>query len=215
MMRGDADFADGLALAEKGVALAKESGFDGLALALTRALATSYAGDGRFAQARESIDPILADLERTGHRERVTDIVSRHALDAGPRALRRGRVRPGAAELDRGVRPRRAGRQLHDAQRARRPAGARPLPARRLPRGQALGGRLARDRGADLEQERLRRRRGARARVAHPPGRAGRSRDLRRAHRDRPARRRPHAGQHALRRRGPAHRRRPRPSPTG
>jgi class 3 adenylate cyclase/tetratricopeptide (TPR) repeat protein len=74
MMRGDAGFADGLALAEKGVALARESGPGGLALMLTRAIATSYAGDGRFAQARESIEPIFAELVRTGHRERATDM---------------------------------------------------------------------------------------------------------------------------------------------
>jgi len=73
MMRGETGFADGLAQAEQGVALAKASGFDGLAQGLTRALATSYAGDGRFAQAREIMEHVLADLERTGHRERVTD----------------------------------------------------------------------------------------------------------------------------------------------
>ncbi len=74
MMRGEADFAAGLALAEEGVALAKASGLDALARGLTRALATSYAGDGRFAQARACIEGVLADIERAGPGERASDV---------------------------------------------------------------------------------------------------------------------------------------------
>jgi class 3 adenylate cyclase/tetratricopeptide (TPR) repeat protein len=74
IMRPAPDFAGGLALAERGVALAEADGFHELALALSRGLCTNYAADGRFALARERIERGIADLEHAGHRDRVSDV---------------------------------------------------------------------------------------------------------------------------------------------
>ena len=140
IMRPDApDFAGGLALAERGVALAEAGGLHELALGLSRGLCTNYAADGRFALARERIERVLAELERDGHRERVSDVYlsarwvrdlvlyAQDEFDAGPR------------ERGRDLRAGGAGEQPHHAERARQPAGARALPPRRVRRGASAG----------------------------------------------------------------------------
>ncbi len=74
IMRPVPDFAGGLALAERGVALAEADGSHELAAGLSRGLCTNYAADGRFALARERIERGIAELERAGHRDRVSDV---------------------------------------------------------------------------------------------------------------------------------------------
>src|SRR5262245_5530870 len=74
IMQPAPDFAGGLALAERGIALAESEGLDELARGLSRGLCTNYAADGRFAEARERIERGIADLEAAGHREQLTDI---------------------------------------------------------------------------------------------------------------------------------------------
>jgi len=73
-MKPAPDFAGGLALAERGIALAEADGMHELALGMSRGLCTNYAADGRFAVARDRIENGLSDLERTGHRERLSDV---------------------------------------------------------------------------------------------------------------------------------------------
>jgi class 3 adenylate cyclase/tetratricopeptide (TPR) repeat protein len=73
-MRPHGDVSGGLALAERGVALAEEAGLTSLATGLMRGLCIHYAADGRLALARERIDEVLEALERDGHRERATPI---------------------------------------------------------------------------------------------------------------------------------------------
>jgi class 3 adenylate cyclase/tetratricopeptide (TPR) repeat protein len=74
IMRPAPDFAGGLALAERGVALAEAEGLHDLARGLSRGLCTNYAADGRFALARERVERGIAELEADGHRDRVTDV---------------------------------------------------------------------------------------------------------------------------------------------
>jgi class 3 adenylate cyclase/tetratricopeptide (TPR) repeat protein len=74
IMRPAPDFAGGLALAERGVALAEAEGLHDLARGLSRGLCTNYAADGRFALARERIERGIAELEAAGHRDRMSDI---------------------------------------------------------------------------------------------------------------------------------------------
>jgi hypothetical protein len=74
IMRPAPDFAGGLALAERGVALAEAAGLHELALGLSRGLCANYAADGRFALARERIERGIADLEHDGHRDRLSDV---------------------------------------------------------------------------------------------------------------------------------------------
>ncbi len=73
IMKPVPDFAGGLALAERGVALAESEGLHELALGLSRGLCTNYAADGRFALAQERIERGIAELEDLGHGERLTD----------------------------------------------------------------------------------------------------------------------------------------------
>jgi class 3 adenylate cyclase/tetratricopeptide (TPR) repeat protein len=74
IMKPAPDFAGGLALAEQGVALAEADGLHELARGLSRGLCTNYAADGRFAVARERIEREIADLERSGHLETLSDV---------------------------------------------------------------------------------------------------------------------------------------------
>ncbi len=74
MMGPEPDVAAGIALSEEAVALAEAEGLHTLALGLTRGMCTSYAADGRFALARERIERVVAELERDGHRARVSDV---------------------------------------------------------------------------------------------------------------------------------------------
>jgi class 3 adenylate cyclase len=74
IMRPAPDFAGGLALAERGVALAEADGLHELARGLSRGLCTNYAADGRFALARERVERGVAELERAGHLESLSDV---------------------------------------------------------------------------------------------------------------------------------------------
>jgi len=73
IMKPTPDFAGGLALAERAVTLAEADGLHDLARGLSRGLCTNYAADGRFALARERIERGIAELERAGHLESLSD----------------------------------------------------------------------------------------------------------------------------------------------
>ena len=74
MTRPNADFSGGLALVEEGLALAGAAGLQHLVQRLTRNVCMYYAADGRVAQARSHLEPLLAELEAAGHRERRSDV---------------------------------------------------------------------------------------------------------------------------------------------
>jgi class 3 adenylate cyclase len=67
-------FAEGLKLVEEGYALATRVNLPETQLGISRALAFSYLFDARFAEARRLSEQMLAELERTGHRERLSDL---------------------------------------------------------------------------------------------------------------------------------------------
>jgi tetratricopeptide (TPR) repeat protein len=68
------DFARGLALAEKGVALAEGAGHPVTAMSLARGVAILYALDGRFAEGREACARVVQALEAAGHRDSASDL---------------------------------------------------------------------------------------------------------------------------------------------
>jgi class 3 adenylate cyclase len=74
MQRSRQTFAEGLRIVEQGLELAKRSGDTGSMLIISRGLSIGYVLDGRFDAARHAIDWVLEELERTGHRERASDI---------------------------------------------------------------------------------------------------------------------------------------------
>jgi class 3 adenylate cyclase len=107
IMKPSPDFAGGVALAERGVALAEADGLHELARALSRGLCTNYAADGRFALARERIERGIAELERAGHLENLSDIylsarwvrdLVLYAQDEFDRVLESGRLSFAMAE---------------------------------------------------------------------------------------------------------------------
>ena len=71
---GREKFGQGLALVEKGLALAAGAGLEFPQLSISRALAWSYLLDGRFEQARKTIDRVLDELEKAGHRKLLSDV---------------------------------------------------------------------------------------------------------------------------------------------
>jgi tetratricopeptide (TPR) repeat protein len=75
IMNGDRNrFAEGLAMVEEGLTVAQRAGLHENAVNISRALAFSYTYDGRFALARRTTEWLLSELERLGHRERLTDL---------------------------------------------------------------------------------------------------------------------------------------------
>jgi tetratricopeptide (TPR) repeat protein len=72
--KGPEKFPQGLALVEKALAVASQAGLTLPVVSISRALAWTYLLDGRFQQAREKIDWVMAELERAGHRERLSDV---------------------------------------------------------------------------------------------------------------------------------------------
>ena len=75
MMQGNREqHARGLALAEQALALTEREGLTLAALRLSRGLANSYALDGRFALAQRVMTWSVQELERTGERERLSDL---------------------------------------------------------------------------------------------------------------------------------------------
>jgi class 3 adenylate cyclase/tetratricopeptide (TPR) repeat protein len=74
-MLGEPDeFAPGLALAEQGLAFAREAGLTIPAMRISSGLAVNYALDGRFELAARAGGWVVEELERQGHRERCTDL---------------------------------------------------------------------------------------------------------------------------------------------
>ncbi len=73
-MRPVADVSAGLALAERGVTLAREAGLRDLTIGLSRGLCIHYAADGRLELARQEIETLIQALEAGGHRDRVSNI---------------------------------------------------------------------------------------------------------------------------------------------
>jgi len=67
-------FTEGLALVEEGFALAQRAGSEMTAINISRALAFGYLYDGRFDLAQGISDWVVAELEKRGQRERLTDL---------------------------------------------------------------------------------------------------------------------------------------------
>ena len=67
-------FAEGVALAEHGLALVQQAGLTQSVAGISRGLAFSYFLDGRFELAQRTIDWVAAELERGGGRERLSDL---------------------------------------------------------------------------------------------------------------------------------------------
>ena len=63
-----------LELAERGLTLAEQLGLTTQALRIARSLSVPYIFDGRFDLARRAINWAVGELERTGHRERTSDL---------------------------------------------------------------------------------------------------------------------------------------------
>jgi class 3 adenylate cyclase len=74
MTRDANAFGRGLALAERGLALAEAKGLRLAAARIARGVCVNYVVDGRFAQARARIDPMLAVLETSEDLERPGDL---------------------------------------------------------------------------------------------------------------------------------------------
>ncbi len=74
MMRKESDFAGGLAMAERGAALAEELGQAEQSRRLSRAICIHYTIDGRFERALARIEPMLVEMERSLDRERPPDL---------------------------------------------------------------------------------------------------------------------------------------------
>ncbi len=103
-------FAPGLALVEEALALAQRAGTETNVLSVSRGLAWSYLTDGQFELATRTINWVMAELERQGYREQLTDLyfgarwalhgvlyysddlegALQHALDVYPLALKAG-----------------------------------------------------------------------------------------------------------------------------
>jgi tetratricopeptide (TPR) repeat protein len=74
MIRDGRQFARGLELAERGFALAESKGLRLAAARIARGLCLNYVVDGRFAEARRRIDPLLVVMEQSEDRERPGDL---------------------------------------------------------------------------------------------------------------------------------------------
>ncbi|HVM97664.1 MAG TPA: adenylate/guanylate cyclase domain-containing protein [Candidatus Acidoferrales bacterium] len=74
MQRSRATFNEGIASCEDGLSIARRSGESASAVFISRGLAYGYQLDGRFEEARKMIDWLIEELERTGHRDRLSDI---------------------------------------------------------------------------------------------------------------------------------------------
>jgi tetratricopeptide (TPR) repeat protein len=75
LMQGDREqHAQGLALAEQGLLVAQQSNLTVHALRLSRGLAIQYALDGRFALAQRVATWAVQELEKSGEKERLTDL---------------------------------------------------------------------------------------------------------------------------------------------
>jgi class 3 adenylate cyclase len=67
-------FGEGLKLVEEGYALASRANLPETQLGISRALAFSYLFDARLDETWRLSDQMLAELERNGHRERLSDL---------------------------------------------------------------------------------------------------------------------------------------------
>jgi tetratricopeptide (TPR) repeat protein len=74
-MLGDREnFERGMALAEQGLATAEQAGLKLSAMRLSRGLAFNYVLDGRFEVARRTMDWVMAELEQSEHRAKLSDL---------------------------------------------------------------------------------------------------------------------------------------------
>lgn len=73
MNRGRERFGEGLDLIQEGYTVARASGNDDAAATLMRSLAFGYLLDGRFDDAAREIDETLAELDRLGQAEKLSD----------------------------------------------------------------------------------------------------------------------------------------------
>ncbi len=67
-------FGEGLSLVERGVAVAEHAGAQLQVISISRGLAWNYMLDGRFQLARSKFDSVIAELERLGHGEELSDV---------------------------------------------------------------------------------------------------------------------------------------------
>jgi len=67
-------FPEGLALIERAYGHAQQAGFTLTAVNISRGLAGGYMSDGRFELAVGILDSLIAELERLGERERLSDL---------------------------------------------------------------------------------------------------------------------------------------------
>jgi hypothetical protein len=67
-------FEGGLTLVEEGLVEARRFGGELQVVSVSRALASNYLLDGRFAAAEEKIAWVVQELERLGHREQLSDM---------------------------------------------------------------------------------------------------------------------------------------------
>jgi class 3 adenylate cyclase/tetratricopeptide (TPR) repeat protein len=74
MRRGSERFDEGLAMIEDGVQIARRAGLDLATARHLRALTFAQLADGRFAEAEHSVAAVMAELERLGEAERLSDI---------------------------------------------------------------------------------------------------------------------------------------------
>src|SRR5262249_17867704 len=72
--RDGRQYARGLTLAERGLAIAEAKGLRLATARITRGLCINYVVDGRFEQARERVDAMLAVLEPNEDRSRPGDV---------------------------------------------------------------------------------------------------------------------------------------------
>ncbi|HSD27349.1 MAG TPA: AAA family ATPase, partial [Vicinamibacteria bacterium] len=70
---GPDQFDAGIALAEEGLAVARRAGLALPSLSIARGLGFSYLLDGRFEQARRTMDGVVEELERMGQAEKLSD----------------------------------------------------------------------------------------------------------------------------------------------
>ena len=69
-----AAFADGVPLVEEGFAIAQRAGLTVTAISISRALAFAYVYDGRCDIAQETLRWAVAELERLGEKDRLSDL---------------------------------------------------------------------------------------------------------------------------------------------
>jgi tetratricopeptide (TPR) repeat protein len=75
IMNGERErFAEGLAIAEEGLAVAQRARLETSVISISRGLAWAYLIDGQFELAHRTIAWVMQDLERLGHRAQLSDL---------------------------------------------------------------------------------------------------------------------------------------------